>query len=333
MKRRRAVRLVISLLLSVVFGLAVNQRLGAFPQAGSPAEGAQWNFADEEAAPSLVDDFKDQALDLTLFAAFATLALVSFFRKSELLKWITMATAVIYLGFVRSQLITVVNIFGLVVWNLPVFRHNMTWYLFAIFTVVTTVLWGRVYCGRVCAFGAMTQLLDKIVPARFRVEVPRRIEQRANYIKYGLLGTTVVYFLATRDISIYKYVEPFWMFSLKARLGMWIGLALLLTATVFVRNLYCRFLCPVGAFLGLLSNLTVFRIKRWSECNNCKICEKKCEWGAIRGPKIVASECVRCDDCERLYMDKKKCPHWLILLKGKMGQRAKGAAAAGIKTS
>ena len=110
-------------------------------------------------------------------------------------------------------------------------------------------------------------------------------------------------------------------------------LALLLTATVFVRNLYCRFLCPVGAFLGLLSNLTVFRIKRWSECNNCKICEKKCEWGAIRGPKIVASECVRCDDCERLYMDKKKCPHWLILLKGKMGQRAKGAAAAGIKTS
>jgi len=39
----------------------------------------------------------------------------------------------------------------------------------------------------------------------------------------------------------------------------------------------------------------------------------KCEWGAIRGPKIVASECVRCDDCERLYLDTEKCPHWLIL--------------------
>ena len=57
----------------------------------------------------------------------------------------------------------------------------------------------------------------------------------------------------------------------------------------------------------------MFRIKRWSECNTCKICEKTCEWGAIRGPKIVASECVRCDDCERLYMDQKKCPHWIIL--------------------
>jgi len=171
------------------------------------------------------------------------------------------------------------------------------------------------YCGRVCAFGAMTQLLDKIVPARLRFEVPSRIERRAGYIKYGLLGVTVLYFLVTKNISIYRYVEPFWMFSLQAPNGMWFGLAVLLAATVFIRNLYCRFFCPVGAFLGLLSNLTVFRIKRWSECNTCKICEKTCEWGAIRGPLIVASECVRCDDCERLYMDKQKCPHWLVIRK------------------
>src|SRR5256886_5161112 len=120
----------------------------------------------------------------------------------------------------------------------------MTWYLFAIFTVVTTVLWGRLYCGRVCAFGAMTQLLDKIVPASLRFEVPSRIERRASYIKYGLLGGTVLYFLVTKNISIYRYVEPFWMFSLQASTGLWLGLGVLLLATVFVRNLYCRFLCP-----------------------------------------------------------------------------------------
>ncbi len=277
-----------------------------------------WNFSDDEAPPTWSQDIRDQAPDLAMFAGFALLALVGFFRKSELLKWITMAAAVVYLGFFKSQLISVVNIFALSRWNLPEFRHNLAWYFFAIFTVVTTILWGRIYCGRVCAFGSMTQLLDKIVPAKLRFEVPARIEQKANYIKYGLLGAVVLYFLATRDISIYRYVEPFWMFSRQASTAMWIGLAVLLVATVFVRNLYCRFLCPVGAFLGLLSNLTVFRIKRWSECNSCKICEKKCEWGAIRGPKIVASECVRCDDCERLYMDKKKCPHWLILLKKKV---------------
>ena len=67
--------------------------------------------------------------------------------------------------------------------------------------------------------------------------------------------------------------------------------------------------------LGVISNLTVFKIKRWSECKTCKICEKTCEWGAIQGPKIIKSECVRCDDCERLYYDQKKCPHWLIQIK------------------
>ena len=277
-----------------------------------------WDFPAEEAAPSWAQDIATQAPELLLFAAFATLALVGFFRKSERLKWITMAVAVVYLGFARSQLISVVNIFGLTSLNLPVFRYNLAWYFFAIFTVVTTILWGRLYCGRICAFGALTQLMDRIVPAKLRVEVPRRIEQHASKIKYALLAIVVLYYVGTKDISIYRYVEPFWMFSLRASTGLWIGVAVLLVATVFVRNLYCRFLCPVGAFLGLLSTLTVFRIKRWKECNSCTICEKKCEWGAIRGPKIVASECVRCDDCERLYMDKKKCPHWLILLKKKV---------------
>jgi NosR/NirI family nitrous oxide reductase transcriptional regulator len=301
-------RLLASFLMVVAFALPVS--------AQAPDDSFDFSVLDEK-PPTWTQDIKDQGFDLALFAGFATLAMVGFFRKSEPLKWVTMAASVAYLGFARSQLISVVNIFALTHWNLPAFRHNLAWYLFAIFTVVSTILWGRLYCGRICAFGSLTQLLDKVVPARLRFEVPRRIEQKANYIKYGLLGATVVYFLVTKDVFIYRYVEPFWMFSLKASTGMWIGLGVLLVATVFVRNLYCRFLCPVGAFLGLLSNLTVFRIKRWSECNNCKICEKKCEWGAIRGPKIIASECVRCDDCERLYMDTRKCPHWLILLKKK----------------
>ena len=317
MIRRVAIRLVIAALFTFLLTLVANPPVHAL-------QGQSWDFpADDEAAPSWAQDVKDQAADLALFAAFATLALVSFFRKSERLKYVALAVSVVYLGFARSQLITIVNVFALTRWNLPPFRHNLAWYLFAVFTIVTTVLWGRLYCGRICAFGAMTQLMDRIVPAKLRFELPSRIEQRAAYIKYGLLGATVLYFLATSDISIYRYVEPFWMFTRVGTTGMWIGLATLLVATVFVRNLYCRFLCPVGAFLGLLSNLTVFRIKRWSECNTCKICEKKCEWGAIRGPKIVASECVRCDDCERLYMDKQKCPHWLIL-----ARKSKVAVAA-----
>ena len=254
-----------------------------------------------------------QWLDLTLFTAFLVLALVSFFRKSVRLKYVTFIAAVGYLGFWKSTLLSVTDIFRVADLSLPIFKYNLAWYLFAVFAMVSTVLWGRVYCGRICAYGALTQLLDPIVPRKMRFEIPVRIEKHANLIKYGVLVLVLAYFFATRDVGVYRFVEPFWMFGLFGTTGMWIGLAVLLVATVFVRNLYCRFLCPVGAMLGILSNLTVFKIKRWAECNTCKICEKTCEWGAIRGPQIVKSECVRCDDCERLYMDQQKCPHWIIL--------------------
>lgn len=271
-----------------------------------------WGF-EEEAAETWADLLGPQATDLVLLTAFLALALISFQRRSVPLKYATLVVAVGYMGFAKSHLISITNIFSVLDWNLPVFRHNLTWYLFALFTVVSTVLWGRLYCGRVCAFGALTQIMDVVLPRSWRVDVPRALERRAAWIKFALLAVVVAYFVTTKDMLIYRYVEPFWMFGLFETYPMWIGLAVLLSATVFVRNLYCRFLCPVGATLGLLSYLTVFRIKRWSECSTCRICQKACEWGAIDGPRILVTECVRCDDCERLYADEKRCPHWRIL--------------------
>ena len=276
----------------------------------------QWQFNDEDdKPPTWMETLRSQAVDIAVFSGFTALALVSFFRKSQRLKYVTLVACVVLLGFWKSQLITIVNVFGLISLDLPILRYSLAWYLLATFTVVSTVLWGRLYCGRMCAFGALTQLMDAALPASWRREPPRWLEQRASFIKYGILGAAILYFLATRDRFIYRYIEPFWMFGFHASAVMWTLLAVLLIATVFVRNLYCRFLCPVGAALGVLSNLTVFQIKRWKECNTCKICEKACEWGAIQGPKIIKSECVRCDDCERIYADTSTCVHWLILKK------------------
>src|SRR5262249_4914669 len=108
-----------------------------------------------------------QALDLAVLAAFIALALVSFFRRSERLKIVTLVAAVGYMGFMKSPLVSIVDIFGALDRTLPVFKYSLAWYLFTGFTVVSTVLWGRLYCGRICAFGSLTQLLDTVVPKRF----------------------------------------------------------------------------------------------------------------------------------------------------------------------
>jgi NosR/NirI family nitrous oxide reductase transcriptional regulator len=271
-----------------------------------------WGF-EEAPVETWADILRPQYLDLALLAAFIALAMYSFKRRSVPLKFLTFAAAIAYMGFAKSYLISITNIFSIVDWNWPVVKYNLAWYLFFGFTVVSTILWGRLYCGRVCAYGALTQTLDAVVPRRWRVDLPRPIERRAAWIKFGILFGVIAYYIVTHDVQIYQYVEPFWMFGLFGSTTMWVLLAALLIATVFVRNLYCRFLCPVGASLGLLSYLTVFRIKRWSECNTCRICEKACEWGAIEGPKILVTECVRCDDCERLYADTTICPHWRII--------------------
>jgi general stress protein CsbA len=210
--------------------------------------GDPWGF-DQEPVETWADILGAQAWDLTWLAAFLVLAVISFRRKSGPLKYATLIAAVAYLGFAKSQLISVTNLFSLVAGNLPVVKYNLAFYTLAGFTIVSTLLVGRFYCGRVCAFGALTQLMDAVLPERWRVRVPRTIERRAGWIKFGLLGGTLLYFVVTSDMLIYRYVEPFWMFGMFATTPLWIGLGLLLLASVFVRNLYCRFLCPVGALV------------------------------------------------------------------------------------
>jgi|GEM_PF-463151 len=283
------------------------------PLAGRAQDDDPWGFDDlDEAEPTLLELARDQAPDILLFAAFAAFAMFGFSRRSVALKYATLVLSVLYLGVYKSQLLSITNIFGALTANLPIFSYSMAWYAFALFAVAATLLWGRLYCGRICAFGALTQLIDAVVPRRWQIEIPPALERRASYIKYAILAGAIGYFLLTREIAFYRYIEPFWMFTFQASTLLWIGLGALLVASIFVRNLYCRFFCPVGAALGLVSTLSAFRIKRWSECTQCKLCENACEWGAIRDRKIVVTECVRCDDCENLYADRQRCPHWLL---------------------
>ena len=76
----------------------------------------------------------------------------------------TLVASVGYMGVYKSQLMSIVNIFSTLTGNLPIFAYSMAWYAFAAFTVITLVLWGRVYCGRICAFGALTQLYPIMLP-------------------------------------------------------------------------------------------------------------------------------------------------------------------------
>lgn len=328
------------LLALVTLSVALPSRVASAqpPDAGAAADDP-WGFEDEEQVETWSDILAPQWVDIGLTSALIVLALVSFNRRSRPLKYATLAFTLGYMGFTKSTMISVTDIFRVVdsgkavlaipsadlsmaavgsaaASAFPDFKYSISWYIFAGFTVLSTLVWGRLYCGRICAWGAFTHWLDAVLPKSLRKDPPVWLERRANNVKYGLLGAVIVYYLATHHVNVYRYVEPFWMFTWTATPLLWAMLVALVLVTVVVRNAYCRFLCPVGAALGLIAQVTtLLPIKRWAECKTCKICERTCDWGAIQGPKIVKRECVRCDDCERVYADKDACVHWLIIVK------------------
>jgi len=84
--------------------------------------------------------------------------------------------------------------------------------------------------------------------------------------------------------------------------GSFIGLIFLgLLALNFVRRrFWCRYLCPAGALLALLSRFSFLNHKIANEaCNDCKICIATCSGGARPFPEEEwrGSECVLCMSC------------------------------------
>ena len=83
--------------------------------------------------------------------------------------------------------------------------------------------------------------------------------------------------------------------------GAWLIGAIFLTAIFLnmrVPRFYCRFICPLGALLGVLGRFALWKIgKTETECSNCLLCEANCEGACEPSGEIRISECVLCMNC------------------------------------
>jgi len=233
------------------------------------------------------------------------LATLAFFMKKRSMRAVSLAVTLVFLGWIDGGFLSVSHITS-GIWAGPsVYFDDLALLLMVTFTVITTVLFGRIFCGFLCPFGALQDLLENVVPARFRKKVPQAVHDRALWVKYALLAGILIPAIAGSHVSLYQYVEPFGtVFFPSTSVLLW-GIALsFLVASAIVPRFYCRYVCPLGAALAIGSLISLKRIRRVEQCGHCKVCEQGCPTGAIRSEVVDFKECVRCNVCETKLIEK-----------------------------
>lgn len=160
-------------------------------------------------------------------------------------------------------------------------------------TLILTLVLGRVWCGWVCPMGTI------LYWARFKGAMERgaRLSDRWRLVKYVLLILLVV-------AALLGLARPAldWMGDNPVATGVIIIVVLAASVALnFVADLFwCRYLCPLGGAVALLSKIAPMRRVVHDHCNDCSVCVDACRMGAVeprRGFVNDPAECTVCIDC------------------------------------
>lgn len=203
--------------------------------------------------------------------------------------------------------------------------------------LVLTAFFGRVYCSAICPLGILQDFISwikKRVKRKFRY----RYSSPMDYLRYPFLALPVIsylvgtiffvnlldpysnfgriisdliqpiyIFLNNSGAKLLEKLNVFFLYPEDISLSSWAAyifpvfiLGLIIWMSLKWGRLYCNTICPVGTLLGLLSRISVFRIKMISDkCTQCGKCAVACKSACINVKNQVVdfSRCVGCYDC------------------------------------
>jgi polyferredoxin len=256
-----------------------------------------------------------RTLDVVLLALGLGLAAWMVYRSRSRKGLVLLSIAsVAYFGFYRKGCVCAVGAIQNVVLCLVNPQYAISLNVIAMFflPLAVTLLFGRVFCGGVCPLGAIQDLVV-LKP----IKVPVKLDNMLRWLQFVYLGLAVFFagwglqmkfgswqinmdqrFLICEwdpFIPIFRRSGPFYMVAIGA---------VIIAAGVFIGRPYCRWLCPYGGILALLSRVAWKNVSITPDKElNCGKCANACPYGAIhdlRADRAMCMACSRCyDSCPR----------------------------------
>lgn len=182
--------------------------------------------------------------------------------------------------------------------------------------IVMSIFLGKSFCSWFCPVGFLSETVGSTGESFFKkifrrkITIHRYLDIPLRSLKYIILifFVNAIFFSMSApalkqfldspynliaDIKMYYFFADITRFSL-------IVIGVLFLLSIVFRNFWCRYLCPYGALLGLLSFLSPFRITRDKEtCIDCKKCTKVCpsRINVHKKGQVNSDECTSCMNC------------------------------------
>jgi NosR/NirI family transcriptional regulator, nitrous oxide reductase regulator len=313
-------------------GEAERRTSAAADQTGVGTGGDFQLDSDPPPVPPWVEAWHDGRVNIAILAALLSVLTLIFIFQATLARFRLahrlvrngfLLVVLVWLGWTAGAQLSIVNVVnylkGLFIGvDLGFYLAEPLMIMVIAYTLVSVVLIGRgVFCGWLCPFGALQELLGQLSRA---LGVPQwnpapALEKRLWMGKYIAAAAVLVLVLTGLDPTGQSMeIEPFKTVITSKFIRAWpfvLYAAALLAIGLFSERAYCRFLCPLGGILAFLDRLHLLDLlKRRPECGNpCHLCERSCPVRAIeKTGKIITAECFQCLDCQVEYYDDKRCP-------------------------
>jgi len=195
----------------------------------------------------------------------------------------------VVLGFWFNALVTEVDLVNLTEGRMPAPASSLLHFLLISFTLLLTLLFGQVYCGYICPFGALQEFLSRAGRYFYLRSYPTQpLERRMRYLKYLLLAAMLGAYWLTGDMFWVHFNPMQHLFALQLDDWMLVITVISLLGALVYYRFWCRYFCPFGAFLALGNKLALFRR------HSPERVFKHCDLGVDDEFDV---DCIRCHRC------------------------------------